>query len=155
LPSCRCGLEGDRVRPTALVPLVLTAVLAAGALAGCGQSKADKANDKVCDARDNIAQEIKDLQGLTITTATVDEISSSLKAIRDNLADIGKAQGDLSDQRRKDVQAANEAFKATMSQIAGSIGKSLSIQNAATQTKQALQQLAESYRASFGKLDCS
>jgi hypothetical protein len=143
------------MRQAALVPIVLAAVLAAGALAGCGQSKADKAQDQVCDARDDIGQQVKDLQGLTITTATAAEVSSSLNSIRDSLADIAKAQGDLSDERRKDVQAANEAFKATMSQIAGNIGKNLSIQNAATQTKQALQQLAESYRASFGKLDCS
>ena len=143
------------MRPAALVLVVLAAVLGAGVLAGCGESKADKAQAQVCDARDDIGQQVKDLQGLTITTATAAEVSSSLKSIRDSLADITSAQGDLSDERRKDVQAANEAFKATMSQIAGSIGKSLSIENAATQTKQALQQLAESYRASFGKLDCS
>ncbi len=34
-------------------------------------------------------------------------------------------------------------------------GSKLSIQDAATQAKAALQQLADSYRSTFGQLDCS
>jgi uncharacterized membrane-anchored protein YjiN (DUF445 family) len=143
------------MRRIAPILLLLAVALTAGALSACGQSKADKAHDKVCDARDDIAKQVDELQGLTITTATVDQVTSSLDAIRKDLSDIADATGDLSDERRKDVQAANEAFKATMSQIGQNLGKSLSLENAASQTKQALQQLASSYKSTFGQLDCS
>jgi hypothetical protein len=137
------------------VLLLLTLVLAAGVLSACGQSKEDKAKSKVCDARDDIGKQVDKLKGLTISTATLDQVTSSLNAIKQDLSDIADAQGDLSDQRKKDVQAANEAFKASVSQIASSVGKSLSLQDAGAQAKQALQQLASTYQSTFGKIDCS
>jgi hypothetical protein len=144
------------MRPT--VPallLTLLVVVGAGVLAGCGTSKEDKAKAQVCDARDDIAKQVKSLQGLTIGTATLSKVKDSLTAIQSDLNKIADAQGDLSDQRSKQVQDANEAFKAAMSQIAGSVGRTLSLQDAGTQAKQALQQLADSYQSSLGKIDCS
>jgi hypothetical protein len=143
------------MRRLAPVLLLLTLVLAAGALSACGQSKADKASAKVCDARDDIGKQVDKLKGLTISTATLDQVTSSLNAIKQDLSDIADAQGDLSDQKRQDVQAANEAFKATVSQIASSVGKSLALQDAGAQAKQALQELASTYQSTFGKIDCS
>jgi len=130
-------------------------VLAAGVVAGCGQSKAEKASDKVCDARDDIAKQVDSLKGLTISTATADQVRDNLDAIQSDLKTISKATDDLSDDRRKEVQAANDAFAGKMSQIGESLGSSLSIENAAAQAKAALQQLAQSYRDTFGQLDCS
>jgi predicted nucleic acid-binding Zn-ribbon protein len=135
--------------------LLLTLVLTAGMLSACGQSKEDKAKSKVCDARDDIGKQVDKLKGLTVSTATLDQVTSSLNAIKQDLSDIADAQGDLSDQRKKDVQAANEAFKASVSQIASSVGKSLSLQDAGAQATQALQQLASTYQSTFGKIDCS
>ena len=135
--------------------LLLTLVVSAGALAACGESKEDKAKSKVCDARDDIGKQVDKLSGLTISTATLDQVTSSLNAIKQDLSDIADAQGDLSDQKKKDVQAANEAFKATVSQIASSVGKSLALQDAGAQAKQALQELASTYQSTFGKIDCS
>jgi uncharacterized membrane-anchored protein YjiN (DUF445 family) len=143
------------MRRLAPVLLLLALVLAAGALSACGESKADKAQGKVCDARDDIGKQVQKLQGLTVSTATLGQVTSSLTAIRQALSDIADAQGDLSGERQKDVKAANEAFKASLSQIASSVGKSLSLQDAGTQVKQALQQLASSYQSTFAKLDCS
>ena len=144
------------MRPTVPVLLLtLLLVVGAGALAACGTSKEDKAKSQVCDARDDIAKQVKSLQGLTIGTATASKVTDSLQAIQSDLKKITDAQGDLSDSRRKSVQAANEAFKASISQIAGSVGRTLSLQDAGTQGKQALQQLADSYQSSFGKIDCS
>lgn len=135
--------------------IVSLVVLAAGVVAGCGQSKAEKASDQVCDARDDIAKHVKELQGLTITTATADQVRGSLDAIQSDLKTISKATDNLSDARRKEVQAVNDKFVAEMSQIGESLGSSLSIENAAAQAKTALEQLASSYRATFGQLDCS
>jgi septal ring factor EnvC (AmiA/AmiB activator) len=155
LPARAVRSNVRAMRPIALASLLSTLVLCAGALCACGQSKADKASDKVCDARDDIAKQVKELQGLTLSTATVDQVTSNLNAIKDDLSNIADASGDLSDERRKDVQAANEEFKATMSQIATSVGKSLSLEDARTQVSQALKQLASSYQSTFGQLDCS
>jgi hypothetical protein len=140
------------VRSIIIVSLV---VLLAGVVAGCGQSKAEKASDQVCDARDDIAKQVKELQGLTITTATADQVRGSLDAIQSDLKTISKATDNLSDARSKEVQAASDKFVGEMSQIGESLGSSLSIENAAAQAKKALEQLASSYRASFGQLDCS
>jgi methyl-accepting chemotaxis protein len=142
--------------PSALrLVTLLMVVLAAGGLAACGKSQAEKASDRVCNARDDIAEQVKTLQGLTLSTATTSKVSDSLKSIQSDLSTIADAQGDLSEDRRKNVKAANEAFKSTMSQIASSVGRTLSLRNAATQTKQALQQLGDSYRDTLGKIDCS
>jgi hypothetical protein len=141
------------VRTTIIASILL--VLAAGVLSACGQSKADKARDQVCEARDDIAKQVESLSELTLTTATTGKISDSLQAIQSDLKTIANATGDLSADRKKSVQAANEEFKAKMDQIRADFASKLSIQGAATQAKAALQQLADSYRSTFGKLDCS
>ena len=149
-PTPRCNV--GTVRSIIIVSLV---VLAAGVAAGCGQSKAEKASNQVCDARDDIAKQVKELQGLSITTATADQVRDNVDAIQSDLKTISKATDNLSDERRKEVQAANDAFTAKISQIGQSLGSSLSIENAAAQAKAALEQLANSYRDTFGQLDCS
>jgi phosphoglycerate-specific signal transduction histidine kinase len=136
------------------VAALLLLVLAAGVLTGCGESKADKAKSQVCDARDDIGKQVDALKGLTITTATTEKITDSLNAIQSDLKKIADATGDLSAERKKDVQAANDEFKSTMSQITADFGSKLSIQDLATQAKAALQQLADSYANTFGKLSC-
>jgi len=141
------------VRTTIIASILL--VLAAGVLSACGQSKADKASDQVCEARDDIGKQIESLQELTITTATTEKITDSLQAIQSDLKKISSATGDLSEDRKKSVQAANDQFKAQIDQIRTDFGSKLSIQGAATQAKAALQQLADSYKSTFGKLDCS
>jgi phosphoglycerate-specific signal transduction histidine kinase len=141
------------VRSTIIASLLL--VLAAAALAACGQSKADKARDQVCQARDSIAHQVESLQELTLTTATTEKVQDSLQAIQSDLKTISSASDDLSAERKKDVQAANDEFTAKMAQIGQDFGSSVSIEGAATQAKAALQQLADSYRSTFGQLDCS
>jgi phosphoglycerate-specific signal transduction histidine kinase len=133
-------------------------VLAAGLLSACGQSgqsKADKAQGQVCAARDDIAKQVKSLQELTLTTATTAKVMDSVQAIQSDLNTISSATGDLAQDRKKDVQTANAGFTATMDQIRVDLGNKLSIQDAATQAKAALQHLAESYRSTFGQFDCS
>jgi septal ring factor EnvC (AmiA/AmiB activator) len=136
-------------------PRLAAGLLAAAALASCGTSKEDKAKQQVCDARSDIAKQVDTLKGLTLTTATTEKVTDSLQAIQSDLKTIADATGDLSDERRKQVQSANDEFKAKMSQIRADLGSNLSLENAATQVKSALQQLAASYRSTFGQLDCS
>jgi hypothetical protein len=139
-------------RCVACLLLVLVAALALGA---CGESKQDKAKTAVCDAQADIGKQVDKLQGLTITTATADDVQSSLKAISSDLSKIKDAQGDLSGDRRQQVQDANTAFTSQLESIAGSLGKTTSLSDAKAQLTSALQQLSDAYKQSFARLDCS
>ena len=138
-------------RPAFVLPLLL----AAGLLSACGGSAAEDASSKVCAARDDIAQHVDKLKDLTLTTATTDQVNASLDAIKQDLKTIRTSRGKLSDERRKDVQAANSEFRTAISNTVATVGKSVSADAAASDAKQALQQLATTYKTSFGKLDCS
>jgi hypothetical protein len=152
LPDEATAASVARVKPSAAV-LVL---LAAFALAACGgASKQDKAKAQVCDARADISKQVDTLKGLTLTTATKSKIQSGLKAIRDDLTTIKNAEGDLNDQRKKQVQQANQAFKTQVKDVTSTLGSTTSIQDARAQLTEALQQLAKSYQTTFAKVDCS
>jgi hypothetical protein len=135
-------------------PRLAAALLAAAALASCGTSKEDKAKQQVCDARSDIAKQVDTLKGLTVTTATTSQISTSLKAISNDLKQIASAQGNLSDSRKKQVQDANEAFTSQMQSTISDLGQSLSLSNAKAQLESSLKQLATAYQQSFAKVDC-
>ena len=138
-----------------ILMLLLIALAGAGVLAGCGQSEEEKAADQVCSARDDIAKQVDQLQGLTLTTATTDQVRENLTAIRDDLSTIADARTNLSDQQRTQVDQANNAFRSEVANIAATVAKSTSIQDASAQLKAAFNDLAASYRNTFGQIDCS
>jgi|SRR4051794_34950135 hypothetical protein len=135
-------------------PRLAAALLAAAALASCGTSKEDKAKQQVCDARSDIAKQVDTLKGLTISTASVDQIQTGLKAIGNDLKKIGDAQGDLSASRKQQVKDANQAFSSQVQSTVSDLGQSLSLSNAKSQLESALKQLASAYQSSFAKVDC-
>jgi hypothetical protein len=140
------------MRPSIVFPLI--AVLAALGLGACGESKQDKAKSTVCDARADISKQVDKLKGLTVSTVTVDGVQNSLKAINSDLSKIKDAQGDLSGNRRQQVQDATKTFTSQVQSIAGSVGKSTSLSEAKAQLTSALQQLGDAYKQSFAKVDC-
>lgn len=137
--------------------ILLSVLLAALVLAlgACGQSSQDKAKSTVCDARADIGKQVDQLKGLTITTASVSQVQQGLKAIGDDLTKIKNARGDLSSDRRQQVDAANQTFSAQIKNIASTLGSGLSLSTAKTQFTSALQQLSSSYQQTFAKIDCS
>ena len=140
------------MRSTSLIAVLLVPLIA---LAGCGGSEEDDAMAAVCSARAGIAKQVDELQSLTLTTATKSQVTESMQAIRADLTTIRDNRGKLSDDRRKDVQAANDAFTGQVRELAGTVGRTLSIEGATAQVKTSLEQLAASYRDTFGQLDCS
>ena len=135
--------------------LAIALVLLA-AVAGCGgDSKSDKAMASVCSARDDITKQVDTLAGMTITTATTSQAGSALTAIKDDLGKIADARKDLSDDRRSEIDKANEAFASSVRKTLADVGTSTSLQGASTQLKDAFQQLKTSYQNSFGAIDCS
>jgi hypothetical protein len=150
------GRRRLRGRSTAVASLLLVALLTcAVALAGCGQSAQDKAKSQVCSARADINKQIAYLKGLTLTTATLTGIEDSLKSIGSDLKKLKDAQPQLDSQRKQQVQSANQAFSATLQSVAGNIGQNLSISNAETKVKTAVQELAQSYHTALAPISCS
>jgi hypothetical protein len=135
--------------------MIVLLTAAALAVAACGESKEDKAQSQVCDARDSIQKQVSTLSGLTLSTATVDGVTNSLKTIQSDLGKIKDAQGDLNSDRKQQVQQANQQFTDSVKSIAQTVGRSLSLSEAGTQLKDAATQLANSYKQTLGKVDCS
>ena len=132
----------------------LAVVLLALALGACGESDEEKAQTKVCDARDDIAKQVDELKGLTPATVTSDAVTQNLDAIKTDLKDISDAQSDLSSDRRSEAEAANKAFTSSVQGIASQLGSSLSASDAKAQVATALQQLEASYQKAFAPLSC-
>jgi hypothetical protein len=134
---------------------VLPVVMLALALGACGgESSEEKAQNTVCDARDDIGKQVDELKNLTPATVTTDAVTQNLAAIRDDLNDISDAQSDLSSDRRSEVEAANKEFTGSVREIASQFGSSLSASDAKAGVVTALQQLEASYRKTFAKVNC-
>src|SRR4029453_13586546 len=94
---------------------VLGALLGSVALLGaCGESDQEKAQNRVCDARDDIQKHVDDLAGLTVTSASIDQVTNNLKGIADDLRKIADERSNLSDDQRKDVEQAAKRFESEL-----------------------------------------
>ena len=135
---------------------VLVVALLALALGACGESDEEKAMNTVCDARDDIAKQVDELNSLTPATVTTDAVTQNVDAIQNDLNDIADAQSDLSDDRRSEVEAATNEFTSTVKNVASDLGTtSLSAPDAKARVVTGLQQLEASYKKAFAPLDCS
>ena len=136
--------------------LVLSAIaLGLGvALTACGESDEDKAKAEVCDARDDIRTQVRELQNLTLGTATTDKVRTSLQAIGKDLDKIADAQGQLSDSDRERVKKANQEFRSEVSSLGDDIGESVSLEDAAEQLKSDFSELATTYEQALAPIDC-
>lgn len=141
------------MRPAA-VALAAIIVLALAACGGGGSSKQDKAKSQVCDARADIAKQVDTLKGITVSTATLDQIQTSLKAINNDLKQIAGARNDLSGDNKSQLEQANKEFVTQINSIASSLLKSTSLSQAQSQAKAALSQLSDAYQQTFAKFSC-
>ena len=132
---------------------VAVAVLAL-ALSACGESDAEKAQNKVCDAKADIGKQVNELAGLTAATVTTDAVKQHLDAIKTDLKDISDAQSDLSSNRRSEAEAATKAFTSSIQEIASQVGRSLSASDAKAGIVTAFDQIAASYQKAFAPLNC-
>src|SRR4051794_1621193 len=133
---------------------VVALVVLCGLMVGCGKSSQDKAQDQVCDARADISKQVDALSSLTPANVTTDGVKKNLNAISSDIQEIGKAQGDLSEERRKQAKDANQAFLTQIQTIFADLGSSTSANSAKQQVSEALAQLKGAYQQTYGKLDC-
>jgi hypothetical protein len=134
---------------------VLAVAMLALALGACGGVSAEeRAQNTLCDARDDIGKQVDELKNLTPATVTTDAVRQNLEAIRNDLNDIAEAQSDLSSDRRNEVEAANKEFTGSIQEIASQFGRSLSASDAKAGVVTALQQLEASYQKTFAQVNC-
>jgi hypothetical protein len=137
-------------------PLTVAA-LALGVLgfAACGESAQEKAKAEVCSARANISKQVETLTALTITTASVSQVKTSVEAIAGDVNKIKDAQPNLDPSRKEQVQSANDTFASEVSKIVSGLASNLSLSNAEAHLKSAVSELAASYRKTLAPIDCS
>jgi chromosome segregation ATPase len=136
-----------------LVAIVLVGCLSVGVTA-CGESAADKAKDNACDAVDDINTQVSELQTYTLTTVTKDKLDSNINSIKSDLGTIKDSLPDLKASLKSQLEAATNTFEQQFSQIASSVGQSVSIQDAAKQVTSDSQQLKSSYDKAFASVSC-
>ena len=134
--------------------LVVGLLLIAATAFGCGESEAEKAQTQVCDARADLQKQVDDLAALTPATATADGVKANLSAIENDLNQIKDAQGDLSGERKQQVESATQEFAAEVETVAADLRSDLSLSGAQAKLQAAGQQLASSYQQAFAKIDC-
>jgi uncharacterized phage infection (PIP) family protein YhgE len=143
-------------RSSRALTVLLIALVSAGAIGACGgESKEDKAKAQVCKARDDISAQIDTLKGLTVTPGSVGQVTDGVKAIGQDLDTIVKAESNLSDERRQQIQKANSEFSSTVQQIASDLSKTSSLSEVVNQFKSAVDKLAASYKNTFAEFSCS
>jgi hypothetical protein len=121
---------------------------------GCGESAADKAQTQVCDARADLKKQVDTLAALTPTTATADGVTGALDAIKNDLKQISDAQGDLNDERKQQVESANQQFSGQLKTVAADLGSNLSASGAKAAVQSAGKELATSYQQTFAPIEC-
>ena len=136
--------------------LVVAALLgSATLLVACGESEEEKAQNEVCDARADIERRVDDLAGLTLTTASIEQVTNNLEAIRDDLETIAAEQGDLEPERRQEVEQAGQRFRSQLETAARDVvSGTASGEEAARRAASALDELAQSFREAYGPVDC-
>jgi hypothetical protein len=134
--------------------LVAGLILITAMVAGCGESDADKAEAQVCDSVADMKVQVNELSTLTPATATADGVESNLSAIDDDLNQIKDVQGDLSDDRKQQVESATQEFASEAEAVAAGLGSNLSLTGAKAKLETAGRQLASSYQKAFAQVDC-
>jgi hypothetical protein len=135
---------------------VAAALLGSAVLvAACGESEEEKAQNEVCDARADIERRVDELADLTITTASIEQVTNNLEAIRDDLGTIAAEQGDLEPERQQEVEAAGSRFRSQLEDTARDVvSGATSGEEAGARAGAALDDLADAFRDAYAPVDC-
>jgi hypothetical protein len=143
------------ISPGRLLSSVLAVAAITGLVAGCGQSKEDKAKKAVCSARSEIKKSVDNLSSLTLTTASVSAIKDNLSSIQTNLTKIVDNEKNLASDRKEKVTSATQAFGQQLKTIASGLTSNLSLSNAAGQVEKAATSLQSAYTSALAPINCS
>jgi septal ring factor EnvC (AmiA/AmiB activator) len=137
-----------------LTGLALALALALALVACGGDAAEDRAQSKVCDARADIQKQVDELSSMTLSSASLDSVQQNLEAIKKDVEQISGQQSKLADDRKQEVQKANQAFKTQVEDVGRALVSGLASGGGEQQIKAALQDLASSYKAAFAPVNC-
>lgn len=153
---CRSS-AGARRSSLAGAVLVLVPLL----LAGCGESSQAKARAQVCSARGEIAAQVARLEGLSISANLLPDAKASVEAINRSVTKIKDAEPNLEPAVKAQVEAGTKNFQGEMGTIgeglilaAKSSGSIAELKAVGPEIKDALMQLAASYKQAYASLKC-
>lgn len=145
-------------KPAALAALALSAL----ALAACGESSEEKAAKSVCSSVAEVQNQLKKLQGLSISTSFPAEAKSSFEAIAGSIGKIKEQAPKLETARKEEVEAANKAFALETASITASVVSATKSANLEAglksvegQIKGSIEKLGNDYKKAFEQLKCS
>ena len=124
------------------------------ALAGCGESRAEKAKAEVCKSRTEIHKQVEALEALTLSPSSISTAQSSFQKIEAELEKIKKEAPKLEGTTKTEAEEATSTFKSQISSIASSLTSNFNVATAETQFKAALEQLVKSYKQTLEKISC-
>jgi hypothetical protein len=133
---------------------VLGAMAVAAGCGGSGQSAADEAKSKACDAVSDINSQVTTLKGLPLETSSVDTAKTALKQIQTDLQTISTQAETVSGDLKSQLQTANATFKTQVQAAAQSVTSAQSLTAAATAVSTAGRSLEASYQQAFGSVKC-
>src|SRR5262249_57549557 len=123
--------------------------------------KKERAIAKVCRGRGEIKKQITKLDGVTISSNTVNEAKASFEAIGTQLTKIRDAQPDLEPKRKEQIEPATKTFSSELSTIASGVVASLgsgnietALKNAGPQLKSAVTKLGSAYQQAYAPITC-
>jgi hypothetical protein len=131
--------------------LLTTALL----LAGCGESKEQKAEKKVCAARTAIAKEVEHLRSLTPSSAALTEVRDGVTKIGGELKQIANAAKDLAPSRKQELVNATEEFAKKFGESLASVAKGSPATQAQAAVQAALTGLKTAYEQALAPVKCS
>jgi chromosome segregation ATPase len=148
-------MPSGRLTRTRVIAVLAALIGSAALLGGCGESEEEQAQNEVCDARADIERRVNELSDLTITTASIEQVTSNLEAIRDDLEKIAAEQGDLEPERRQEVEEAGQRFRSQLETTARDfVSGETSGEEAGARAGAALDDLANTFREAYGPVDC-
>jgi chromosome segregation ATPase len=135
--------------------IAMLAGVFAALLVACGKSDEEKAQDRVCDARADIQERVDNLADLTITSASIDDVTSNLSAIRDDLEEIAGERQDLAPEQRDAVDQAAKRFRSELETAGKDVASgAASGEEAGARIGSAFDDLAKAFREAYGPVDC-
>ena len=119
------------------------------------QSEEEKALQAVCTSRADIQKRVESLASTTVTNFTLNGFKENVQGISNDVSTIRTNQPKLKENRKQEIQAANQAFETAVTTTLKSLGTSLSVSNAQEKLKTAGLQLVSSYKETLQPVDCS
>ncbi len=124
-------------------------------LAGCGESKEEKAEKSICASRKVIDEKVEHLKTLSPSTQALTELRESGKVIAEELKKMVASSKELGSTHQQEIQNAVSAFERSSAEAFAALAKGGSATQLQTELKGALEGFATAYKTALANIKCS